>query len=494
MDITIVFPHQLFATSKALKKSRRVFIIRDPLFINDPKYKVNFHKNKILLHLLSTEKYKEELISKGYDAILIDSKDLVGENYLESLFKINKISEIHYCDPVDYVLNKRIHSSASNLNIRLYKYDTPGFMLNDDDVKNDFSNKKSHFMSAFYKKQRSRFNILLNEDGSPFGGKWSFDNENRKRFPKTMSPPKIPSIHYRSEYLLKTKDYVSSTYQNNPGSMDTFNYPVTRQQAFSSFHAFLDERLVNFGSYEDAIVKNESTLFHSIITPYLNIGLITPSEIIEETLSFASENTIPINSLEGFIRQIIGWREFMRGIYVADGVKQRNSNFWNYDKHMPDAFYNATTGIEPLDDTIKKCLDTGYAHHIERLMIVGNLMLLIGIRPNSVYKWFMEIFIDSYDWVMVPNVYGMSQFADGGLLATKPYISGSNYILKMSDYKKGDWCLIWDSLYWGFVDRNRDFFRKNPRMSMMVSMFDKKDNDSKKRLYETAESFIETLF
>jgi deoxyribodipyrimidine photolyase-related protein len=276
--------------------------------------------------------------------------------------------------------------------------------------------------------------------------------------------------------------------------MDNFNYPVTRSQALSSFHSFLEERLINFGAYEDAIVKNESTLFHSIITPYLNIGLITPNDIIRQVLDFSSDNAIPLNSLEGFIRQIIGWREFMRGIYIADGVKQRNSNFWNYDKSMPKSFYDATTGIEPLDDTIKKCLNSGYAHHIERLMILGNMMLLLGIKPNSIYKWFMEMFIDSYDWVMVPNVYGMSQFSDGGLLATKPYISGSNYILKMSDYKKGDWCLIWDSLYWSFVNRNRDFFRKNPRMNMMVAMYDKKDIDTKKKLRVAAEDFTKNLF
>jgi deoxyribodipyrimidine photolyase-related protein len=299
---------------------------------------------------------------------------------------------------------------------------------------------------------------------------------------------------YQNEKFVQAKDSISALYNDNFGTMDNFNYPVTRSQALNSFHSFLEERLINFGAYEDAIVKNESTLFHSIITPYLNIGLITPNEIIQQVIDFSSNNSVPLNSLEGFIRQIIGWREFMRGIYVADGVKQRNSNFWNYNKVMPKSFYDGTTGIEPLDDTIKKCLNSGYAHHIERLMILGSLMLLIGIKPNSVYKWFMEMFVDSYDWVMVPNVYGMSQFADGGLLATKPYISGSNYILKMSDYKKGDWCPIWDSLYWGFVDRNREFFRKNPRMSMMVSMFDKKDDASKKKLFETSENFIENLF
>jgi deoxyribodipyrimidine photolyase-related protein len=309
-----------------------------------------------------------------------------------------------------------------------------------------------------------------------------------------MESPKTSQIMYQNEKFVQAKDSISALYNDNFGTMDNFNYPVTRSQALNSFHSFLEERLINFGAYEDAIVKNESTLFHSIITPYLNIGLITPNEIIQQVIDFSSNNSVPLNSLEGFIRQIIGWREFMRGIYVADGVKQRNSNFWNYNKVMPKSFYDGTTGIEPLDDTIKKCLNSGYAHHIERLMILGNLMLLIGIKPNSVYKWFMEMFVDSYDWVMVPNVYGMSQFADGGLLATKPYISGSNYILKMSDYKKGDWCPIWDSLYWGFVDHNREFFRKNPRMSMMVSMFDKKDDASKKKLFETSENFIENLF
>ena len=173
----------------------------------------------------------------------------------------------------------------------------------------------------------------------------------------------------------------------------------------------------------------------------------------------------------------------------------RTTNFWNFENNqMPNSFYNGTTGIEPIDRVIKNIIKYGYCHHIERLMLIGNFMLLCRIHPDQVYKWFMEMFIDSYDWVMVPNVYGMSQFSDGGLLATKPYISGSNYILKMSDYKKGDWCLTWDSLYWSFVDRNRDFFRKNPRMNMMVAMYDKKDVATKKILRAEAEDFTKSLF
>jgi len=193
------------------------------------------------------------------------------------------------------------------------------------------------------------------------------------------------------------------------------------------------------------------------------------------------------------LRQIIGWREFIRGIYCVDGVRQRNSNFWNFENRMPPSFYDGSTGIEPIDNTIKKVLKNAYAHHIERLMVLGNFMLLLEVKPSLVYKWFMELFIDSYDWVMVPNIYGMSQFADGGLLATKPYLSGSNYILKMSDYKKGDWCDIWNSLFWEFINTRREFFKKNPRMNMMVAMYNKKSDSDKKRLNETAIQFKATL-
>ena len=205
-------------------------------------------------------------------------------------------------------------------------------------------------------------------------------------------------------------------------------------------------------------------------------------------------SAVPLNSLEGFIRQVIGWREFVRGIYHHFGEEQASANFFGHGSHLTDHWYEGTTGIAPLDYVIKKTQRWGWAHHIERLMGLGNLMLLLEINPNSVYKWFMELFIDSYDWVMVPNVYGMSQFSDGGLLATKPYISGSNYILKMSDYKRGDWCNVWDALYWRFINKNRSFFKKNPRMNMMVSMYDKKDEGTRLALNKTVKEYCLKLF
>jgi len=179
---------------------------------------------------------------------------------------------------------------------------------------------------------------------------------------------------------------------------------------------------------------------------------------------------VPLNALEGFVRQVMGWREFVRLVYRTHGRVQRKKNFWGFTHGIPAAFYDGSTGVEPVDHVIRQVLRTGYCHHIERLMILGNFMLLCELSPDAVYRWFMEMFIDSYDWVMVPNVYGMSQFADGGLMSTKPYISGSSYVLKMSDFKKGSWCAVWDALYWRFVDRHADFLAKNPRMAMMVKM------------------------
>jgi deoxyribodipyrimidine photolyase-related protein len=211
-------------------------------------------------------------------------------------------------------------------------------------------------------------------------------------------------------------------------------------------------------------------------------------QIVNACIQFAREKQVSLNSLEGFIRQIIGWREFIRGIYVYKGTEERTTNFWKFYKEIPASFYNGSTGIEPIDITIKKLLDTGYNHHIERLMILGNFMLLCEYNPDRVYQWFMEMYIDAYDWVMVPNIYGMSQFADGGLMATKPYISGSSYVLKMSNFKKGEWCEIWDALFWHFMNRQRNFFLSNPRLGMLIKTYDTMKEDKKQRIKSIVEN------
>lgn len=229
------------------------------------------------------------------------------------------------------------------------------------------------------------------------------------------------------------------------------------------------------------------------MSPLINSGLLTPREVVDEGIKYAGDNQIPLNSLEGFIRQIIGWREFFRGVYEVAGTRERTMNFWKFKRKIPSSFWTGTTGIEPLDIVIRKVLKTGYCNHIERLMVIGNFMLLCEFDPDEVYRWFMELFVDAYDWVMVTNVYGMSQFADGGLIATKPYISGSNYLMKMSDFPKGDWQKTWDALFWRFMDVHRDFFLSNPRLGMLVRTFDKMETTKRFSHLETAEKYLVKL-
>lgn len=247
---------------------------------------------------------------------------------------------------------------------------------------------------------------------------------------------------------------MSNRFSTASGNAESFRYPITTEQAVAGLEDFLDHRFSQFGEYEDAIDCDEPFLFHSVLTPALNIGLLSPQQIVDAALKRADD--VPLNSLEGFIRQIVGSREYMRGVYRIHGRKQRSGNFWQHAQPMPRSFYDGTTGIEPVDTVIHRVLKYAYCHHIERLMILGNFMLLCEIHPHAIYQWFMEFFIDAYDWVMVPNVYGMSQHADGGLITTKPYISGSGYILKMSRFPKGNWCKIWDALYWRFIHSIRD--------------------------------------
>ena len=345
-------------------------------------------------------------------------------------------------------------------------------------------------MANFYKIVRTKMNLLMNKNGTPKGNKWSFDEENRKKLPNTIKVPVISKVKETKE-TTTLKKFINSNFKDHPGNTDKFWFPTTRKDASKWLDEFLKERIKLFGDYEDAVTDKSNTVFHSALSPLINLGLIAPEEIIEKLRKI--ENKIPMNSLEGYIRQIIGWREFIRGVYISKGTEERNKNFWNFKRKIPKSFYDGTTGIEPVDDTIKKINESGYANHIERLMIIGNFMLLCEFDPDEVYKWFMELFIDSYDWVMVPNVYGMSQFSDGGLFTTKPYISGSNYIRKMSNYKSEDWCSTWDSLFWTFIDDYKNKFKDQYRLSLILRNLEKMDHNKKMNHRKNANNFLSKL-
>jgi deoxyribodipyrimidine photolyase-related protein len=486
MIIALIFPHQLFKTNLALKKAERVVLIEDSLFFNQ----YNFHKQKLVLHRASMKGYQSYLEKQGLDVTYVEAKSSDLNKVFGKLKKDGAIA-IHCTDTNDYLLERRISRYANIHGLETKKYSTPNFLTTEEELTSLFAKEKKYLMASFYIKQRNRLDILV-ENGEPVGGQWSFDADNRKKTPKGL---KLPEVYEpaKNKFVDEAVKYVEKNFSANYGDLNSIIYPTTFTEAEKVLEDFLLHRMKDFGVYEDAILKNESVLFHSVLTPALNIGLLTPQQILEKTFELHKKLKFPLNSLEGFVRQIIGWREFIRAVYIREGVKQRTTNYWNYTRKIPASFYDGTTGIDPVDQTIKKILKTGYCHHIERLMILGNFMYLCEFDPDEVYRWFMELFIDAYDWVMVPNVYGMTQYADGGMMTTKPYVSGSNYILKMSDYARGPWCEVWDGLYWRYIDNNKELFSKNPRMSMIANLAKKMDPKKLKAHHTHADQFLNSL-
>jgi deoxyribodipyrimidine photolyase-related protein len=488
-NINIIFPNQLFEKSLLIENLNNTYLIEEYLFFKQYK----FHKQKILFHRDSMKNYNDYLIKKGLKVIYIDSQN--NSSDIREFLKNTQAKQINIYNPVDNWLEKRISSICSEKNIEIKFYENPLFINNQNELTTFFKpEKKKLFQTSFYKNQRTKLNILLDKEKNPVGGKWTFDDMNRKKFPKNKQTPILDYSKIKSFHYLSSKKYVEINFGNNLGEISENQlYPTDYKSANIWFKNFLLSRFEEFGIYEDAVLIKESIINHSILSPLLNSGLLNPKEVLKTTIDFYKKNNIPINSAEGFIRQIIGWREFIRGVYFSKGSEERTKNYWGFKRKIPNSFYDGTTGIDPVDDTIKKVNKTGYANHIERLMILGNFMVLCEFNPDDVYRWFMELFIDSYDWVMVPNVYGMSQYADGGLMSTKPYISSSNYIIKMSDYKKGEWSEIWDGLFWSFMDKQRVFFSKNPRMRMLISSFDKMNSLKKEKLLLDADNFITNL-
>jgi deoxyribodipyrimidine photolyase-related protein len=490
LAVTLILPNQLFKQHPALQNSLPVYLVEEWHYFNQ----YTFHQQKLVLHRASMKFYEDFLKVKGYQVHYIESIHVHNKcelliSYLHSI----QVNKIHLVDPVDNWVLRKIQSACIQFNMELIIYDNPNFINTIEDVSDYFSKKKTYFQTDFYTHQRKLKKVLLEKDGKPIGGKWTYDADNRAKFPKKEMVPTIPTSP-ANEFIKEAIHYVRKHFANNYGTINTDHlFAINFSDTEKWLEDFLKERFEKFGIYEDAIVVKEPVLHHSVLSPMLNIGLINPQQIIDQSITYAGANKIPLNSLEGFVRQIMGWREFIRIVYEREGVKQRTTNYWNFKRKIPASFWTGTTGIAPIDITIKKVLATGYCHHIERLMVLGNFMILCEFDPNEVYRWFMEMFIDAYDWVMVPNVYGMTQFADGGLMTTKPYISGSNYLMKMSDYEKGEWQAIWDGLFWRFMHEHRTFFLSNPRIGMLVHTFDKMNPDKQALHLHNANKFLNQL-
>ena len=476
-EATVIYPHQLFTRHPGLAPDRVVYLVEEPLLLTE----FPTHRQKLLLHRLSMQAYKSNLAKAGYQVNYLDVHNLTDTDSVFKKLANDKVTDLHIVDTTDYWLEKRISSAAEKYSFTLTRYESPLFLLEKEEAIDRYVKSKKH-MAAFYKQIRRDKNILIDTDGEPTGGKWSFDEDNRKKLPKKIELPE-DICFFENEDTTAAQEWLKQISSELYGETNVW-IPYTHGDALELLQEFLRDRFYNFGTYEDALTTSHARVFHSTISPLLNIGLLTPQQVVDEALTYAKEHDVALNNLEGFIRQIVGWREFIRAAYERDGSHMRTQNFWKHKRTLPGSFWDGTTNIKPIDHCIETALKYGYNHHIERLMVLGNFMLLSEMHPDQVYKWFMAMYVDAYDWVMVPNVYGMSQFADGGSFATKPYISGSNYLKKMSDYPTGQWEETWTSLYWRFIGTHRDFFLSSYRLSMMPRLLEKM-SDEKKQNFQT---------
>jgi len=466
-----------------------------------------YHKLRLLHTFVAMRSFRDALLEQGIRVRYFELAESEGTPFFERLgseLAVQQSPGLRVAEIADPGFQHNLEAFCLASGTQLTVLPSPDFLESAAESRSWFEGKRRPFMKTFYERQRKRLGMLLEADGSPIGGQWSFDADNRKRLPKGYTEPALPVVH-PSGHDGAVRNLVVSYFPDNPGELGPLFIPYDHPGADSWLAYFLQERFADFGPYEDALAGHFDSLNHSLLSPLLNIGLLDPAAVIQAAIDQAAVNqtavdhgdslfptprSIPLASLEGFVRQVIGWREFVRGIHLCHGKRQAQANFWEHHRSLSECWQDGTTGLPPLDLAIQRANRLGYNHHIERLMVISNVMLLCEIQPREVYQWFMERYLDSYDWVMGPNVYGMGQMSDGGIFATKPYICGSNYILKMGDFRRGPWCEIWDGLYWRFIDRHRSFFQTNPRLAMMVRLLDRMDTDKRKRLFNQAEQFI----
>ncbi|MEM6997550.1 MAG: cryptochrome/photolyase family protein [Patescibacteria group bacterium] len=488
----VLFPHQLF-DAVHLPEVDTIYLVEEPLiFGTDDQYPVCMHVQKLILHRASMRRYYQEMLwPAGYEVKYIEDQDGLRTEHIIARVAVDGHADIFVFDPVDYEINRRLRIAQSQVDkaVRITILETPNFLLDRLEAGEYFAGKHEHLFADFYKWQRERFNILLTKNYKPIGGKWSFDNDNRHKLRKDIDLPDIDA-YGDNEYVKEARHYVQTRFGHLNGSDEDFIWPTNHAESAAWLDEFILERLDRFGTYQDAVEPDKPFMYHSVISPMLNIGLLSPKQVIDAVIDAYEKRSLRLESVEGFLRQVLGWREFVRGIYEHNGVAMRTGNYFENSRRLTDHWYRGDTGLVPVDDAIRKTKQFGYMHHIERLMVVSNAMLLSDIHPDAVYQWFMEMSIDAYDWVMVPNVYGMGQYADGGKMVTKPYVSGSNYIHKMSHYEKSGWSETWDGLYWSFLKRHRSKLKTNPRLGLALGSLDRMSPDKLRILEYRAGDFL----
>lgn len=482
MNYYLIFPIHLFKNINELK-NKEIYLIEDPIYFIDYKY----HKLKLAYHRATMKSYEDYLKKNKINVKYVEYK-----NATTTFYKSLKNKNVEMYEPYENKLVKKIRKLIPNIKIN----PSLNFLVNKeflDQNKDQFYKNNSYNHVGFYKMQRIRFNILMNKDGSPKGGKWSFDLENREKIPQNIKIPDVLRLKYNNnKYINEAKIYINKNFPKNYGSLNNFIYPINHQDSIKWLNHFCKVKFKLFGIYEDAETMRDPFLFHSVLTPMMNIGLLTDNDVLKIVTKY--ENKVPINSYEGFIRQIIGWRNYDLTIYIYEAEKIRKMNFFNHKNKINDKImWSEDIDMKPFDNVINKINNYAYAHHIERLMYLGNFCLLLQLHPNDVFKAFLSWTIDAYDWVMIGNVYCMSQFADGGIMMNKPYFSSSNYILGLSDYKREEWCVVWDALYYNFINTHQNYLRKNYSWARHVSFWNKKSTAEKNNILKISKNYMKKI-
>ena len=470
----ILFPNQLFKKKYFPKNIKKIYLIEEPSFFGFREKKYNFNKLKLLLHR-SSMKYYYDYLSKYYNVEYIDFKDV---NY--TTFQNKDIVMFHY---YDYFIDKKL----KKINIKYL--DTPNQVIKDtdfDEYYNTKNNPKRFRHNDFYNFVKNKVKILENVK--------SQDVYNRNPLPKNHKVVKNPKLTKLDlKYINESKNYIEKHFSKNYGNLDNFIFPVTHKSSEKWVNHFVNKKLQFYGDFQDSIHNEDIFVYHSVISPMLNIGLLNPLEIVNKIKKkYEKSKNIKLNDYEGFIRQIIGWRTYQVLIYKYKYTEIVKSNHFKNTKKITKSFYDGTTNIPIIDFFIKSGFKYGYLHHIVRLMIISNFMNLCGIKPNDVYKWFMEFSVDSYDWVMICNVYSMGLWSDNGIGMSKPYISTSNYISKMSNFENGEWNKIWDSLFYNFLYQNKEIIKKT-YYNNNLNYFLKLDKKEQKNILNISKNFIKKL-
>ncbi len=453
-----------------------------------------YHKQKLILIWSAMRHFAKELEADGWSVTYETAETF--EAPLQKWVEQSNIDELHVMEPADRPFSDFLEEIQ--LSCDLVQAPNNHFLWSTQEFEDWATSRKSLLMESFYREGRRRFNILMN-DKKPVGETWNFDKENRKPPKGKISPPE-PLTFAPDSITQAVIDLVEAADYPTFGESEGFAWAVTREQALAVLDDFVSDRLTTFGPYQDAMVTGEDTMWHALLSPYLNTGLLQPMEVIDTVASaYEADNSLPLNSVEGFIRQILGWREYMRGIYNHVDEDYPSRNYFEHNQSLPDFFWTGDTKLNCLHQTIDSVKRTGYGHHIQRLMILSNFSLISGLSPQAVEDWFHAAFIDAYDWVMQTNVIGMGLFADGGLLATKPYASSANYVNKMSDYCKGceydqkarigDNACPFNFFYWDFLDRHREKLSSQGRMNFILKNLDRMSEEELNEIRQKAKDW-----